>query len=119
MVRLVSDSRSIQAEYRYNACGKVDVTAGADGLGNINPIRYRGYYYDAETGLYYVGNRYYDSSIARFISVDTTDILDVSSDLYDKNLYAYCDNNPIMRKDVSGELWISLAIGAGIGIAHN
>ena len=73
--------------------------------------------YDAETGFYYVSSRYYDPKVGRFISADTTDVLGVSSDLYDKNLYAYCDNNPIMRKDASGELWVSLAIGAGIGIA--
>ena len=75
------------------------------------------YYYDTETGFYYVSSRYYDPEVGRFISADTTDILGVDSDLYDKNLYAYCDNNPVMRKDTGGELWVSLAIGAGVGIA--
>jgi RHS repeat-associated protein len=74
----------------------------------INPV---------ETGLYYLGSRYYDPEVGRFISADTTDILGVSSDLYDKNLYAYCDNNPVMRIDADGELWITaLAVGAGLGV---
>ena len=71
----------------------------------MNRIRYRGYYYDAETGLYYVSSRYYDPEVGRFISADTTDVLSVSSDLYDKNLYAYCDNNPVMREDIKGDYW--------------
>ena len=64
--------------------------------------------------MYYVSSRYYDSEIRRFISPDTTDILDADSDLYDKNLYAYCDNNPIIRKDAGGEFW-TIASGAIIG----
>ena len=67
----------------------------ASTVGKKNPFRYRGYYYDSETELYYVSSRYYDSELRRFISTDTTDILDIQSDLYNKNLYAYCDNNPV------------------------
>ena len=67
--------------------------------------------------MYYLGSRYYDPEVGRFINADTTEILDVSNDLYDKNLYAYCDNNPVMRKDADGELWITaLVVGAGIGV---
>ena len=56
-------------------------------------------------GFYATGTRYYDPEISRFINADTTDILDVSGNLYDKNLYAYCDNNPIVRVDVTGYAW--------------
>lgn len=66
--------------------------------------------------MYYLGSRYYDSEVGRFISADTTDVLGVSSDLYDKNLYAYCDNNPVIRTDSSGEVW-HLAVGAVVGVA--
>ncbi len=60
----------------------------------------------AETGLYYLGRRYYDPEIGRFISADTTDVLTVSTTaLTDKNLYAYCDNNPVVRRDESGAIW--------------
>ena len=74
-------------------------------------------YYSEETGFYYVSSRYYDSEVGRFISPDTTDVLGVDSDLYDKNLYAYCDNNPVMRKDSNGELWI-VAVGAGLATQY-
>ncbi len=55
--------------------------------------------------------------VGRFISPDTTNILGVDRDLYDKNLYAYCDNNPVMRKDSNGELWIT-AIAVGIATQY-
>ena len=85
-------------------------------IGEINPLRYRGYYYDAETGFYYLGSRYYDPEVGRFISPDSADVLEVQSNLYDKNLYAYCDNNPVMRKDETGDVWIAaVAIGVGMG----
>ncbi len=118
VVRIVSDSGSIQVEYRYNAWGKVDVTADAAGLGNINPIRYRGYYYDAETGFYYVSSRYYDPEVGRFISADTTDILFEDEDnLLQYNLYTYCFNNPVNMIDFTGESPSQIigAIAGGIG----
>ena len=101
------------ASYVYDSWGRVISSSGT--LADINPIRYRGYYYDTETGLYYVSSRYYDPEIGRFISPDTTDILTATPNaLTDKNLYAYCDNNPIMREDKGGQFW-NLVIGAVIG----
>ena len=71
-----------------------------------NPFRYRGYYQDSETGFYYCGNRYYDPAIGRFINADSTNTLMNTPMAYtDKNLYAYCDNNPVMRVDNGGEFW--------------
>ena len=116
VIRIVAGDGSIRAEYRYNAWGEVEETENSAWLGKINPLRYRGYYYDSVTGFYYVSSRYYSPEIGRFISADTTDILGASSDLYDKNLYAYCDNNPIVRKDESGALWITtFVVTAGTG----
>lgn len=67
--------------------------------------------------MYYVGSRYYDPEVGSFVNPDTTDILGADSELYDKNLYAYCDNNPVMRMDSDGELWIAaLAAGAVVGV---
>ena len=84
-------------------------------LGTQNPFRYRGYYYDNETGLYYVSSRYYDPEIGRFINADTTDVLTATPmALTDKNLFAYCDNNPVMRADNGGEFW-HIVGGAVIG----
>ena len=84
-------------------------------IANVNPIRYRGYYYDTESGLYYVGSRYYDPQVCRWINADTADVLTATPmALTDKNLYAYCDNNPVMRVDHGGDFW-HIAIGAAVG----
>ena len=104
------------ASYTYNAWGECTTTNHTSAyIGNINPFRYRGYYYDTETGFYYLNARYYDPQIKRFINADSIDIITATPDaLTDKNLYAYCDNNPIMRGDNGGEFWHILA-GAAIG----
>ena len=70
---------------------------------------------DSETGLYYLHNRYYDPQICRFINADTTDILATKGDLYDKNLFAYCDNNPVARVDYGGEFWQLIVGAAALG----
>ena len=82
-------------------------------------MRYRGYYYDYETGFYYVSSRYYDPEVGRFVSADTTDVLTASTTaLTDKNLYAYCDNNPVARKDAGGDYWETafdvISLGASV-----
>lgn len=111
VVRVESGSGTAVAEYTYNAWGKVLHKTGF--FASINPILYRGYYYDNTTGLYYVGNRYYDSQLSRFICPDDTGVLKSNRILYDKNLYSYCDNNPVSRKDEDGESWIAACtIGA-------
>ena len=110
-------------EYAYNAWGKVLSVSGtlASTLGEANPFRYRGYYYDTETGLYYVSSRYYDPEIGRWISPEPNVYygeFDEAAGLLGYNVYAYCANNPIMFKDETGE-GITLAcvlIGAGIGL---
>ena len=113
---LVDANGGAVVNYRYDSWGKlISITGSMAGtLGKDNPYRYKGYYYDDETGMYYISVRYYNPEIARFINTDTEDILDISSHLYDKNLYAYCDNNPIMRKDTGGEFW-TIAASALIG----
>ena len=95
-------------------------------MGAKNPFRYRSYYYDEETGFYYVGSRYYDSVVGRFISPDAIVVLLATPmALTDKNLFSYCDNNPIIRVDTDGYFWhmvvgaISGAItGKGTGTKH-
>jgi RHS repeat-associated protein len=103
-----SGNNSVVATYVYDAFGnhKVYDTNGNENfdeyfIGNINPIRYRSYYYDIETGLYYLQARYYDPEIGRFISPDSTKYLEPTT-IGGLNLYAYCNNNPIMYVDPSG-----------------
>ena len=73
----------------------------ASTLGQDNPIRYRGYFYDAETGFYYVSSRYYDPEIGRFISADGK-ISSVGGEVRAYNLYSYCFNNPVNMTDPDG-----------------
>jgi len=77
-------------------------------MANINPIRYRGYYFDAESGFYYLGSRYYDPAICRFINADG--YVDTNQGLNSTNMFSYCGNNPINRKDPTGEIFIAAVI---------
>ncbi len=105
------------AQYKYDAWGKCEVvnSVGSE-IGNINPIRYRGYYYDTDTGLYYLNARYYDPETGRFISADSTQYLEPNA-INGLNLYAYCANNPVMNVDPSGQWLLSILIAGLIGAA--
>ena len=126
IIGLVDSMGTQVVSYQYDSWGKpVGMTdATADGVGSKNPFRYREYCWDEETGMYYVNSRYYDLETCRFISADDTDVLEVQDDLYDKNLYAYCDNNPISRVDEEGDMWQfalasggTLAAGSGFSLS--
>ena len=73
----------------------------ADTIGQLNLLRYRGYYYDVETGFYYVSSRYYDPEVGRFLNADS-EISGVGGDIRGYNLYAYCMNNPVNMSDPDG-----------------
>ena len=104
---------TIVAEYAYDAWGNILQETGTKA--SINPFRYRGYYYDVETGFYYLQTRYYDPTICRFINTDNYELVStLASTPGQLNMYAYCNNNPIMYTDETGELVISLAVGLGI-----
>ena len=102
VVRIVNSSRSVVASYTYDPWGKIISSSGT--LADINPLRYRGYYYDAETGFYYLQSRYYDPEIGRFINADSYASTDATG-LLSTNMFAYCENNPVMRVDPTGELF--------------
>ena len=89
------------ATYVYDAWGNCTITKNTNGLGTLNPFRYRGYYWDSNLGLYYLISRYYDPQTGRFINSDTLDYLDPET-LGGLNLYAYCGNNPVMGVDPEG-----------------
>ncbi len=119
IIEIVDASGYTVARYRYDAWGNNIIDPWDSGLGiaNINPYRYRGYRLDLETGLYYLNARYYDPSIGRFISADSINYLDPSSE-QGLNLYAYCGNNPVMYMDNTGNfpfLILTGIIGAVIG----
>ena len=92
----------LAATYTYDAWGKCTVTnATGFTIGTDNPFRYRGYYYDSETGLYYLQSRYYDPDTGRFINEDVFVTTDYINSL-GSNLFAYCNNNPINSVDKYG-----------------
>ena len=102
VVRIVNSSRSVVASYTYDPWGKIISSSGT--LADINPLRYRGYYYDTETGFYYLQSRYYDPEIGRFINADSYASTDATG-LLSTNMFAYCENDPVNRSDPSGELF--------------
>ena len=113
VVKILTASGTEVANYSYNAWGKLLSSSGT--MASVNPIRYRGYYFDAETGLYYVSSRYYDPEICRWINADS--LLNPDSVL-GNNLFAYCLNNPVNLADTTGELPVFLvtaAVGAVAG----
>ena len=105
------------AEYAYDAFGNCVITYNnGSGIAELNPFRYRGYYYDSETGFYYLINRYYDPTTGRFISADSLDYLDPET-LGGLNLFAYCLNDPIANTDPDGTIVFSLFVGMAIAFA--
>ena len=128
---LIDNNGNTVVEYYYDAWGnhKVvdangDEIIDLDNIGNLNPFRYRGYYYDTETGLYFLQTRYYDPEVGRFLNRDSVQYADPET-INGLNLYAYCLNNPVEYVDPTGEAawyeWLglvvvsALAIGAIIG----
>ena len=103
VMEILDSSGNAVVSYLYDAWGApISITGPmASTLGVQNPIRYRGYYYDTETGLYYLQNRYYDPVVGRFINADS--LLGANGDLMPYNLYAYCSNNPVNMSDPTGE----------------
>ena len=108
VVQLLDINGYIVAKYEYDAWGNIlyvkdganrDVGITENHIANVNPIMYRGYFFDLETGFYYCGSRYYDPVVGRWINGDSV--------LADTNLYAYCGNNPVMRTDPTGRNWLT------------
>ena len=117
ITEIIDSNGNIVVRYRYDGWGNHKVM-NPDGsknesdtfIGNINPFRYRGYYYDVETGLYYLKTRYYDPETGRFITIDDVSYL-APDTINGLNLYAYCGNNPVMNVDPEGTFVISLITG--------
>jgi RHS repeat-associated protein len=104
VVALLDTSGTAVVTYTYDAWGKPLSCTGsmADTLGVYNPLRYRGYVYDEETGQYYLQSRYYDPEIGRFINADA--FTATGQGIHGNNMFAYCNNNPILYIDSSGSV---------------
>ncbi len=104
IIGIIDSTGTKVVEYTYGAWGDILSVTGtlADTIGQKNPLRYRGYYYDVETGFYLTGTRYYDPEIGRFINADKV-IAGVGGDINGYNLYSYCFNNPTNMSDPTGD----------------
>ena len=104
VIRLVTDDGITVATYAYDAWGNIiDMDYTYKAVADANPLRYRGYYYDSETGLYYLQSRYYNPQWGRFINADA--YASTGQGLLGNNMFAYCGNNPVMRQDSEGNFW--------------
>ena len=121
IIQIRYQSDAVVANYTYDAWGALlsvtdengaAITASAH-IALRNPIRYRGYLYDSETGFYYVSSRYYDPEIGRWINADDA-IAGVGGDVRGYNLFSYCMNNPVNMSDHTGHWpqWIKNAASA-------
>ncbi len=126
VIGIYGPDRQLIAKYQYNAYGEItaitdangnDISNNASHIANINPFRYRGYYYDNETGFYYLQSRYYDPEVGRFINADDISVFAVEQgSLLQYNAFAYCLNDPISRADENGmwswPKWLKKAVAA-------
>ena len=132
IIAIVDSTGSVVVQYWYDAWGnhKVvyengDEITDQNNIGNLNPFRYRGYYYDTETGLYFLQTRYYDPEVGRFLNRDSVQYA-APETINGLNLYAYCLNNPVEYVDPDGTLISSfidvfsalteIGIGGGLSI---
>ena len=107
---LVDTNGNTVATYTYDPYGKVLTATGT--LAEKNPLRYRGYYYDSESGLYYLQSRYYDPATRRFVNADSYS--STGQGLIGHNMFAYCNGNPIQNSDPNGDFFNTIT-GALIG----
>ena len=124
VIALLNADGTLAASYNYGAWGNYSVhddkgakITKASFIGHINPLRYRGYYYDRETRLYYLQSRYYDFANCRFINADTFATTDANGFL-SANMFAYCENNPVGNSDSEGEFPIQVVAAAVSGVVN-
>ena len=124
IIAILDSAGAVVVKYVYDAWGNHDVhllkqvyaSEQSTHIGYLNPFRYRSYYYDTETKLYYLKTRYYDPVVGRFITIDDLSYIDPEH-INGLNLYAYCGNNPVMTVDPTGQFFFSFLIGCLIAVA--
>mgnify|MGYP002796320176 CR=1 FL=1 len=118
IMALLDSNGAVVVEYKYDAWGNHEAEVTDEeyvALAEKNPYRYRGYYFDEESGLYFLQTRYYDPETGRFISRDSIEYADPEA-INGLNLYAYCGNNPVMNVDPTGTFVIGLLVlGTAVG----
>ncbi len=113
IIAITDQNGEVVARYTYDAWGKCDISVNSTNatIAEINPYRYRSYYFDTETGLYYLQSRYYDPVVGRFINADDIAYVDFDGSMASKNIFTYCNNSPVKYYDPDGRLGIFVVVG--------
>jgi len=109
IINIYDNTNTLVASYKYDAWGNCTITLDTNSIGTINPFRYRGYYYDRESNLYYCNARYYNPEILRWMSLDSLEYLEEDR-INGCNLYAYCNNDPVNYSDEYGYVPVPIDI---------
>ena len=102
VVGIADSDGNIVASYTYDPWGKVLSVTGDETIGNLNPFRYRSYYYDSDIQMYYLQSRYYDPEVGRFINCDDVNYIGITESGISYNPFAYCENDPVDNTDSVG-----------------
>ena len=104
VIAILNSNKVAVVTYTYDAWGNILTTTDTSGIGlaSKNPLRYRGYVYDQETGLYYLQSRYYNPAMGRFINADA--LVSTGQGILGYNMFAYCLNNPVNLIDPRGSI---------------
>ena len=121
IIAIVNKDAETVAKYTYDAWGVCTISQDVSdcGIANVNPFRYRGYYYDSEIGLYYLQSRYYNPTVGRFVNADEL-CYALSEKLITVNLFTYCSNDTVNLLDFKGNFgtpiqWVCAIISGAVG----
>ena len=115
VVKLIDQDGAEVAAYTYDAWGNLLSASGS--MADVNPLRYRGYYYDSETGFYYLQSRYYDPATRRFINADS--YASTGQGFVGTNMFAYCNGSPVLSSDSGGQYSLTVSYTVSDGRSHN
>lgn len=104
---ILDEKKSLIVKYKYNAWGEItEIISDSDtDIGELNPFKFKGYYYDRESSMYYCKSRYYVPEWCRWLNADNPKYLDFNN-VKSANLFAYCQNDPILGSDEEGKFWL-------------
>jgi RHS repeat-associated protein len=119
VIAITDKDGEVVANYTYDAWGKLtSITGTAFRIALLNPFRYRGYYYDEETELYYLQSRYYDPEVGRFVNADEIGCIVRNTQSEKGNAYSYVFNCPTIKTDESGQFSLKF-LAFGIQLAFS
>ena len=118
IIAITNNKGKVVASYTYDAWGVCTIVSDNTGIiARVNPFRYRGYYFDQETGLYYLQSRYYNPNTCRFVNSDSIQaVLSEGLGCIGYNIYAYCQNTPTNGSDINGQAFVQIFAKIILGI---